>query len=106
VECRIPGADANPYLAFAATLAAGLDGLEKKIEPPEMFRGDAYLAADLPIIPQTLPEAIVEFEASELYRKVFGEEVVEHLLHFARTEQRKFDETVTNWERRRFLERA
>jgi glutamine synthetase len=106
VECRIPGADANPYLAFAATLAAGLDGLERKIEPPEMFRGDAYAAEDLPGVPRSLPEAVAEFEDSDLFRNAFGAEVVDHILHFARTEQRKFDEAVTNWERRRFLERA
>jgi glutamine synthetase len=106
VECRIPGADANPYLAFAATLAAGLDGIAQKIEPPARFDGDAYAAADLPRVPATLPEAIADFEASSLFRTAFGAEVVEHLVHFARTEQRKFDETVTTWERRRYLERA
>ena len=106
VECRIPGADANPYLAFAATLAAGLDGLERRTEPPPMFRGDAYAAESLPTVPKTLPEAIAEFESSSLFRDAFGAEVVEHLVHFARTEQRKFDETVTTWERRRFFERA
>jgi len=106
VECRIPGADANPYLAFAATIAAGLDGLAKHIEPPPMFRGDVYAAADVPRVPASLTEAITEFEASDLFRDAFGGEVVEHLVHFARTEQRKFDEAVTSWERRRFLERA
>jgi len=106
IECRIPGADANPYLAFAATLAAGLDGLAKRIEPPEMFRGDVYAAESLPTVPKTLPEAIAEFESSTLFREVFGAAVVEHLVHFARTEQRKFDETVTTWERRRYFERA
>jgi glutamine synthetase len=106
VECRIPGADANPYLAFAATLAAGLDGIASRIEPPARFDGDAYAAADLPRVPATLPEAIGEFEASPLFRAAFGAEVVEHLVHFARTEQRKFDQTVTTWERRRYLERA
>jgi glutamine synthetase len=106
VECRIPGADANPYLAFAATVAAGLDGLAKHIEPPPMFRGDVYAAQNVPRVPETLPEAIAEFEASELFRAAFGAAVVEHLLHFARTEQRKFDAVVTSWERRRFLERA
>ncbi|MGH7789941.1 MAG: glutamine synthetase family protein [Candidatus Binatia bacterium] len=106
VECRIPGADANPYLAFAATLAAGLDGIAQRIEPPPRFDGDAYGAADLPRIPTSLPAAIDAFEASPLFHTAFGAEVVEHLVHFARTEQRKFDETVTTWERRRFLERA
>lgn len=106
VECRMPGADANPYLAFAATLAAGLDGLNNRIEPPPLFRGDAYSTQELPGIPETLPEAISEFESSHLFRQAFGDDVVEHLAHFARTEQRKFDETVTTWERRRFFERA
>ncbi len=106
VECRVPGADANPYLAFAATLAAGLDGLAKRIEPPPMFRGDVYAARDVPRVPASLPEAIAEFESSALFCEAFGTPVVEHLVHFARTEQRKFEETVTTWERRRFLERA
>ena len=106
IECRIPGADANPFLAFAATVAAGLDGLANRTEPPPMFRGDVYAAAGLPTIPRTLPEAIDEFAASAMFRDAFGTEVVEHLLHFARTEQRKFDESVTTWERRRYLERA
>jgi len=106
VECRIPGADANPYLAFAATLAAGLDGLANHIEPPPMFRGDVYAAAAVPTVPRTLPEAIAEFEASPLFGDAFGPHVVEHLVHFARTEQRKFEEVVTSWERRRFLERV
>ncbi|HYD50284.1 MAG TPA: hypothetical protein VEB21_18140, partial [Terriglobales bacterium] len=106
VECRIPGADANPYLAYAATIAAGLDGIRNQIEPPAMFAGDVYAARGLPRVPATLPEAIREFEASELFREAFGANVVEHLLHFARTEQRKFDEIVTTWERRRYFERA
>lgn len=106
VECRIPGADANPYLAFAATLAAGLDGLAQRIEPPPMFQGDVYGAKGVSTVPHSLPEAIAEFERSALFRSAFGEAVVEHLVHFARTEQRKFDEAVTSWERRRYLERA
>ena len=106
VECRMPGADANPYLAFAATLAAGLDGIRNRIEPPAMFSGDVYAARDLPRVPATLPEAIAEFEASPLFKEAFGADVVEHIVHFARTEQRKFDEIVTTWERRRYFERA
>jgi glutamine synthetase len=106
VECRMPGADANPYLALAATLAAGLDGLANRIEPPPMFRGDVYAAGDLPRVPASLPEAIAEFEASEMFRQAFGADVVEHLVHFARTEQQKFEEVVTTWERRRYFERA
>ncbi len=106
LECRAPGADANPYLAFAATLAAGLDGIEKQIEPPPAFTGDAYAAQDLPQVPRTLNDAIREWEKSTWVREVFGNEVVEHYLHFFRTEQRTFDAVVTNWERARYFERA
>jgi glutamine synthetase len=105
VECRIPGADANPYLAYAGLIAAGLDGIERRIEPGPPFQGDVYLAAELPRIPRTLPEAIGEFEQSGFVRKAFGEEVVEHLLHFARTEQAAFEQVVTDFERRRYFER-
>ncbi|HWP60394.1 MAG TPA: glutamine synthetase family protein [Candidatus Acidoferrales bacterium] len=106
IECRIPGADANPYIAYAATIAAGLRGIEHKIEPPEMFQGDIYAGETLPRVPTTLREAIEELERSELARAAFGAAVVEHYLHFLRTEQHKFDEVVTCWERARFFERA
>jgi len=106
IECRAPGADANVYLAFAATLAAGLDGIEQKIEPPDAFEGDVYLAATLPQMPHSLNESIAALAASEWVPKVFGSDVVEHYLHFFRTEQRKFDSVVTDWERRRYFEQA
>lgn len=106
IECRAPGADANPYLAFAATLAAGLDGIAQQIEPPPMFAGDVYAAAELPQVPRSLPEAIAALELSDWARQALGEDVVNHYLHFFRTEQRKFDEAVTSWERARYFERA
>ena len=106
VECRIPGADANPYIVYAAALAAGLDGIKNRIEPPEIFQGDLYAAKEMQQVPGTLREAIEEFERSELPREAFGEDVAEHYLHFLRTEQRKFDEVVTCWERARYFERA
>lgn len=106
VECRIPGADANPYVALAASLAAGLDGVANGIEPPEIFEGDIYQAADLPRVPGTLREATAELERSAAARAAFGDSVVDHYLHFLRTEQRKFDEVVTCWERERFFERV
>jgi glutamine synthetase len=106
IECRIPGADANPYLAYAAALAAGLDGIGRSLSAPPEFSGDAYAAKDLPRVPQTLPEAIRRFEESDFAREAFGEKFVEHYLHFLRTEQRKFDEVVTCWERARFFERG
>ncbi|MCH8125025.1 glutamine synthetase [candidate division KSB1 bacterium] len=105
IECRIPGADANPYLAFAATLAAGLDGIDNKIEPPDVFTGNVYLAKDLPEVPNNLRDAIKILEKSKFAHKAFGNEVVDHYLHFFSIEQSKFDQVVTNWERERFFER-
>ncbi len=106
IECRTAGADANPYLAFAATLAAGLEGIEKQIEPPPAFEGDVYGARELPQVPHFLPEAIQELEKSTFAREAFGDDVIDHYLHFFRTEQRKFDAVVTDWERRRYFEQA
>ncbi len=106
IECRIPGADANPYVAYAAALASGLDGIRNKLEPPLAFAGDAYHAAELPRVPSTLRDATAEFARSEFARAALGADVHAHYLHFLRTEQRKFDEVVTCWERARYFERA
>jgi glutamine synthetase len=106
IECRTAGADANVYLAFAATLAAGLDGIANQIEPPEAFEGDVYLAQSLPQVPHSLNESIAALQESTFARQAFGNEVIEHYLHFFRTEQRKFDAVVTDWERRRYFEQA
>lgn len=106
IECRIPGADANPYMAMAAGIAAGLEGIEKRTEPPPIFEGDVYQSRELPRVPPTLRDATASLEGSEFARRAFGEDVVDHYLHFLRTEQRKFDEVVTCWERARFFERA
>jgi glutamine synthetase len=105
IECRIPGADCNPYLAFAAALASGLDGIANKIEPPECFVGDIYAAKNLPRVPYTLAEATDRFAASEFANRAFGEGVVEHYAHFFRTEQAAFNSAVTDWERKRYFER-
>jgi len=104
IECRIPGADVNPYLAYAAALASGLDGLERKLEPPPAFSGDMY-ASDLPTVPGTLREATDAFEASDFAHEAFGAEVVGHYVHFFRTEQAAFDAAVTDWEHQRYFER-
>jgi glutamine synthetase len=106
VESRIPGADCNPYLAFAAMIAAGLHGLENGIEPPPMFEGNAYADESLPRVPSTLREAIEELEGSTMAREAFGDDVVDHYLNYARTEQRLFDQTVTCYERERLFERG
>jgi glutamine synthetase len=105
VECRVPGADANPYLVYAALIAAGLEGLEREIDPGTAFAGDVYAAEDLPHVPRSLPEAAAAFEASELARRAFGEDVVEHVLHFCRTEQAEIERCVSDVERARYFER-
>jgi glutamine synthetase len=105
IECRIPGADVNPYLAFAAALASGLDGIERRTEPPRVFEGDVYAARQLPRVPYTLAEAVDRFEASGFVRETLGEEVAAHYTHFYRSEQRAFERAVTDWERRRYFER-
>lgn len=105
IECRIPGADCNPYLAFAASLASGLDGIANRIEPPECFEGDIYAARYLPRVPYTLGEATDNFASSEFARRAFGDEVVDHYAHFYRTEQAAYNSAVTDWERKRYFER-
>jgi glutamine synthetase len=106
VESRIPGADTNPYLAFAAMVAAGLQGLDDEAEAPPLFEGNAYADETLPRVPSTLREAIDELEGSTMAREAFGDDVVEHYLNYARTEQRLFDEVVTCYERERLFERG
>ena len=105
VECRIPGADCNPYLALAGLLAAGLDGIANRTEPPDRFVGDVYAAGDLPHVPRTLHEAVELFESSPFAKAAFGEDVVEHYAHFFRAEQSAYDAAVTDWERKRYFER-
>ena len=105
IECRIPGADCNPYLAYAAALASGLDGIKNQTEPPAIFMGDIYEAKHLPRVPYTLGEAIHLMERSEFARSAFGSEVIEHYLHHFRTEMEAYNQAVTDWERRRYFER-
>jgi glutamine synthetase len=105
IECRIPGADCNPYLAFAASMASGLEGVRNRVEPPACFTGDIYAARHLPRVPHTLRDATDSFAASAFAKRAFGEEVVEHYTHFFRTEEVAFRMAVTDWERRRYFER-
>jgi glutamine synthetase len=105
IECRIPGADCNPYLAFAASLASGMEGIREKIEPPALFDGDIYAARHLPRVPYTLEEAIDQFETSTMAKGVFGDGVVSHYAHFYKKEAEAFRNAVTDWERKRYFER-
>ena len=105
IECRIPGADCNPYLAYAAALVSGLDGIRNKIEPPPMFEGDVYRAEGVPEVPRTLDGALELFEQSEFAAVSLGEAVHTHYVHFFRTEVEAFGKAVTDWERVRYFER-
>jgi len=104
-ETRIPGADANPYLAFAALIASGLYGIEQGLELAPAFEGNAY-DSDVERFPHTLRDAIGALEESTAARQALGDDVVEHYLNYARTEQRLFDEAVTCYERERMFERG
>ncbi|GAA4009275.1 glutamine synthetase family protein [Allokutzneria multivorans] len=104
VENRVPGGDVNPYLAVAGLIAAGLDGIDKKLPLPEELTGNAY-ASDAERVPTTLREASELFAASEIARSAFGDNVVEHYVNAARVEQAAFDAAVTDWERVRGFER-
>jgi glutamine synthetase len=105
VETRIPGGDVNPYLAFAAIIAAGLHGIEQQLELPPALEGNAY-ESDAERFPSALREAIAALEAGSVARAAFGDQVVDHYLNYARTEQALFDRYVTDWERTRYFERG
>lgn len=106
VECRIPGSDVNPYLACAALLAAGLDGIEKKMALEPEMRGDMYSAKGIREIPHTLREAAELLKGSQMLRQAFGDDVVDHYHHAAQWEISETDRVVTDFERERLLERA
>ena len=106
VECRIPGSDVNPYLACAALLAAGLDGIEQKLVLEPEMQGDMYAAKNIREIPHTLREAAALMTASTMLRAVFGDDVVDHYHHAAEWEIAETDRVVTDFERERLLERA
>ncbi|CAM2008443.1 glutamine synthetase family protein [Acanthopleuribacter pedis] len=104
IESRICGADVNPYLGYAAVLAAGLAGIRQKLEPPAMFQGDVYAAADLPQVPTTLADALERLRKSTVARQAFGDTVIDHYLHFYQTEWDAYQRSVSDWERRRYFE--
>ncbi|MFE7239349.1 glutamine synthetase family protein [Streptomyces sp. NPDC057582] len=103
-ENRLPGGDVNPHLAVAGLIAAGLHGIEQKLELPEPCEGNAYTAV-YDHVPTTLREAAELWERSEVAKAAFGEEVVAHYRNMARVELDAFDAAVTDWELRRSFER-
>ena len=105
VENRMPGADANPYLAFAATLVAGMAGVEEQLDCGEVYVGNAYVDEKLPSLPRTLRDAAELLDQSKLARRMMGDAVVDFYVHTARLEVKAFDNVVTDWERQRYFER-
>jgi len=105
IECRVGGADLNPYLAFAALIAAGLAGIDEKLELPKPFEGDAYQGTQLAEVPKTLRDATEALAKSEMLKAALGEDVVDHYVHTARWEQFEYDRRVTDWELHRGFER-
>ena len=106
IECRIGGADLNPYLAFAALLAAGLRGVEDELSLGPAFTGNAYGGEELPEVPRTLREAIDLMRNSSMLRDALGAQVLAHYVHTAEWEQLEYDRRVTDWEVKRGFERA
>lgn len=104
IENRMPSADANPYLAFAATIAAGLKGIEQKLDCGRIFEGNAYATPALPRLPLSLDEAEGLLNESAVAREAFGDEVVDFYTHTARCEVKAFAQAVTDWEKARYFE--
>ena len=106
VECRIGGADLNPYLAFAALLAAGLSGIEQKLALEPVFEGDAYSGKKLREVHKTLRDATAALRKSRMLSAALGQDVIDHYVHTAEWEQFEYDRRVTDWELKRGFERS
>ena len=107
VENRIPGGDVNPYYAYSATIAAGLDGIDRQLAAPDIFDGNAWTGDNIALVPSSLHESLRLFAECKTARAAFGDEVFEHLLTSSRSELVAFDsQTVTDWESRRYYERV
>jgi len=105
IENRMPGADANPYLAFAAMLAAGTAGIDEKLDCGNEYSGNAYVDEKLTRLPTGLSQSANLLEKSKLARSAFGDEVVDFYVHHGRLECEAFDNAVTDWEKVRYFER-
>lgn len=105
IENRMPGADANPYLAFAATLVAGRAGVEQNLDCGDVYEGNAYVDPKLSSLPRSLRDAAELLNRSALARRALGDAVVDFYVHTARLEAQAFNDAVTDWERVRYFER-
>lgn len=104
IENRMPGADVNPYLAFAATIAAGLRGIDEGLDCGPAYHGNAYADPTLPRLPASLEEAVSLLEQSAFAREALGSETVDYYVHTGRLEAEAFRREVTDWERARYFE--
>lgn len=105
IENRMPGADANPYLAFAATIMAGLAGVEEDLDCGDVYEGNAYIDPNLASLPRSLRDAAELLHSSKLARAQLGDHVVDFYTHTARLEVQAFNDAVTDWEKTRYFER-
>ncbi len=103
LECRRPGADANPYLAVAAVIASATDGIKRKLTPPAAIEGDAYTRGELPELPGSLESAIHAFESDHVLRQALGEPFSDYFVTSRAWEVKAFRGTVTDWERDRYM---
>jgi len=106
IENRFPGGDMNAYLAYAATVGAGLYGIENRIEPPAEYKGNGYVATGCDRMPRALYEALDLLAGSKAAVEILGKDVVDHYLNAARVERDTYDVAVHAWERERYLERG
>jgi glutamine synthetase len=104
LENRVGGGDVNPYLAVAALIAAGLHGIDHRLQLEPMLEGNAYASAK-PRVPASLAEAVLLFGGSEAALKAFGEDVIAHYVRAAEVEVEAFQKAITDWERFRGFER-
>jgi glutamine synthetase len=102
IECRRPGADANPYLALAAMVISAMDGLRRGAKPPDPVKGDAYARSDLAMLPGSLEAALAAFESDSVFRQGLGEKFSDYYAISRKWELKAFQETVTDWERNRY----
>jgi len=105
IENRMPGADANPYLALSAMIGAGLAGVDEGLDCGEEYAGNAYIDPKLARLPSSLRDACELFKKSQLARRVLGDQVVDFYSHHAQLEVDAFNNAVTDWEKGRYFER-
>jgi glutamine synthetase len=102
IECRRPGADANPYLALAALVACAADGIAREAQAPAPITGDASERDDLPALPGSLESALAAFHADSAFRRLLGETFCDYYRASRAWELDAWRKAVTDWERDRY----